>query len=195
MPLPPTQTTVASLAQQLTLRNSLATPKKVDKTYQREWKKYIFWVTTNRQNNVLPAGDKYLTRANVDLYFSHVVANRHDILPDTARRTLSSLQSYADNVEYIDGAEKLDLESIIVKRALETQRRLNLDHQNRQIVDPHANLPTDVLTQSETREVLRTILEHHPLNWMDLSMSWTHCESTFDRNDTMRKLTLSDRSI
>jgi hypothetical protein len=37
---------------------------------------------------------------------SHIVANRHDIQPETARRTMSSLQSYADNVEYIDGAEQ-----------------------------------------------------------------------------------------
>ena len=191
MPLP-TQTTVAALAQQLTLRNSLENPLKVDVTYQREWKKYISWVTTNRQNNVLPPGDKYLTRSNVDLYFSHIVAARHDIIPDTARRTMSSLQSYADNVEYIDGTEKFEMESIIVKRALETQRRLHLDHVNRQIVDPHENLPTDVLTQSETREVLRIILVDHPLNWMDLALSWTHCESTFDRNDTMRKLRFSD---
>jgi hypothetical protein len=114
MPLPPTQTTVASLARQLTLTNSLATPRVVEKTYQREWKKYNLWVTMNRQNNVLPAGDKYLTRENVDLYFSHVVANRHDIQPETARRTMNSLQSYADNVEFIDGAQKSSRSKVLL---------------------------------------------------------------------------------
>jgi hypothetical protein len=100
MPLPPTQTTVVSLARKQTLRNSLATPKDVDKTYEREWKKYNLWVTMNRQNNVLPAGDKYLTRENVDLYFSHIVANRHDIQPATAHRTMSSLQSYEGRCDW-----------------------------------------------------------------------------------------------
>jgi hypothetical protein len=68
--------------------------------YHQHKPPYNLWVTMNRQNNVLPAGDKYLTRENVDLYFSHIVANRHDIQPATAHRTMSSLQSYEGRCDW-----------------------------------------------------------------------------------------------
>jgi hypothetical protein len=186
----PTEESVAALARRLTTENSEATPRKLDKTYVREWKKYTQWVEINRANFIIPAGDKFITRVNIDLYFSHVVAHRHDVLPTTARRALCALQVYADDVEYIDGSEKMELESVSVKKALEAQKRRHYEHMSDKIVDPHANLPTNVLTEAETVEVITECVKSP--NWRDLCLSWTTCEQTFIRNHSIRQLTLSD---
>jgi hypothetical protein len=124
----PTEESVAALARRLTTENSEATPRKVDKTYQLEWKRCTQWVIVNRANHIIPAGDKFITRGNIDLYFSHVVAHRHDILPTTARRALCALQVYADDVEYIDGSETMAVESVSVKKALDAQKRRHYAH-------------------------------------------------------------------
>jgi hypothetical protein len=69
-------------------------------------------------NSVIPAaGEKFLRRDNIELYFGCVVVERHDIRLEIARRTMRSLQHYTDDMEYIDGTEKFELESLLVKAA------------------------------------------------------------------------------
>jgi hypothetical protein len=186
----PTEESVQALARLQTTQNSAATPRKLDKTYKSEWKRYKVWVTMNRVNLMIPPGDKFITRGNIDLYFSDQVAYRHKILPTTARRALCALQAYADDLEYIDGSEKMELESNSVKRALEAQKRRYIEHMSDKIEDPHGNLPTNVLTEGDTLRVISACIKSP--NWRDLCLSWTTCEQTFLRNHSIRKLKLSD---
>jgi hypothetical protein len=189
-PLPPTQESVAALARHRTTQNSRATPRAMDRSYVREWNLYKEWVLLNRANNIIPAGAKFITTENVDLYFSESVAFHHVVIPATARRILCALQAFANDVEYIDGSQELDLESYSVKQALKSQSRRHDDHKGGQIEDPHSNLPTDVLSEADTLRVIAACI--NAPNWRDLCLSWTTCEQTFIRNHSMRQLTLAD---
>jgi hypothetical protein len=84
VPDPPTAASVAERARQNTRHNTQGVKRTKDRTYQNEWKNYVAWVTLKRENNVIPVGPKFLTRENVDLYFSEVVVHRQ-VIPDMAR--------------------------------------------------------------------------------------------------------------
>ena len=65
-----------------------------DKTYKRNYDIFRKWIDEHVEvqgqlDETRPR--KYITRENVDLYFSTVVAHRGDIQPDTARRMVPSL--------------------------------------------------------------------------------------------------------
>jgi len=142
-----------------------------------------------RHENIIPLGNVYLTRENVDLYFSTVVVERK-VQPTTARRVVSALQKFADTQEYIDGTESFTVDSLAVTRALTTQAELWRQAQAHAVSDPHANLPTNVLAQKETITLMKAAL--NGLNWKDMTLSWTSCEQTFVRCDSVRKFCLSD---
>lgn len=187
-PAPVTAEDVAERARVHTQNNSDRTPRKNDSTYISEWHRYQLWVLKQRSDHIIPAGDTYLTRENVDLFFSAEVANRQ-VNPDTARRVVSSLQRYADDVEYTDGSVVFTVESVFVKRALETHKRLYAARMALQVEDPHANLPTNSLSEPDIVRALNDAAIGK--NWKDLLLCWTTCEQTYLRSDSMRKLCLS----
>jgi hypothetical protein len=115
-------------------------------------------VTLKRENNVIPVGPKFLTRENVDLYFSEVVVHRQ-VIPDTAHRVVSALQIYADDEEYTDGSVTFVVESPVVVKALRSHRILHEQRMFNMVRDPHLNLPTDVLTEKETDCICREALQ------------------------------------
>ncbi len=80
---------------------------RADKTYQLEWRE--------RKNKRIAEGQFYLTRKNVNVYFSKIV-NKLTVIPDSARRVVSSLQWYSDNLEH--PIKKFVIESDAVKAAL-----------------------------------------------------------------------------
>jgi Centromere DNA-binding protein complex CBF3 subunit, domain 2 len=181
-----TAETVAELARENTAINSQRSRRVNDRTYTLEWRRYRAWVALQRQNSIIPAGPKYLTRENVDLFFSSEVVNRQ-VIPETARRVVSSLQRFADDEEYIDGSEVFKVgESDMVKKALETHKRLYMVRMTATVEDPHADLPTNVLSEEECLKVLRLAVSTS--NWKDMTLTWTTCTQTFLRNDSIRKL-------
>jgi len=184
---PITTADVAEQARVNTLNNSQRSRRANDSTYVREWRNYRAWVTLKRAQNLIPYGLKYITRENIDLYFSEVVAHRR-INPDSARRVVSSLQRYADDEEYCDGSETFRIESPSVKRALETHS--SDFHKRQQLVaeDPHNNLPTDIL--SEETEIRMLSFAAESANWKDMMLCWTACEQMHLRNHSVRKFAL-----
>jgi hypothetical protein len=74
-------------------------------------------------------------------------------------------------MEYIDGTEKFELESLLVKLTVETQRRLYLEDESIRIVNPHANLRTNALTQEEKGEFIATIIRDITMTCEDLSLA------------------------
>ena len=108
---PATAEDVRERARRNTLINSLRTPRNNDRSCDREWRKYRDWVHRKRILNVIPPGPMCLTRENVDLYFSEVIAN-WKVQPDTARRVVSSLQRFADDLEYCDGSMVVHQDSL-----------------------------------------------------------------------------------
>jgi hypothetical protein len=73
-------------------------------------------------------------------------------------------------MEYIDGTEKFELESLLVKLTVETQRRLYLEDESIRIVNPHANLLTNAL-QEEKGEFIATIIRDITMTCEDLSLA------------------------
>lgn len=178
---------VAERARVNTHNNTNRSRRENDRTYTSEWSRYRQWVLRQRDARTIPPGPKYLTRENIDLFFSQEVCNRI-VVPDTARRVVSSLQRFADDLEYTDGSVEFSVDSPVVKRALETHKRLYMERISRQVEDPHANLPTNVLTEADCVKAL--FLAARGINWKDLMLCWATCEQTYLRNHSMRKLTL-----
>jgi Centromere DNA-binding protein complex CBF3 subunit, domain 2 len=181
-----TAATVAELARENTANNTERSRRVNDRTYVLEWRRYRAWVTLLRRNGVIPEGPKYLTREIVDLYFSSEVVNRQ-VCPSTAGRVVAALQRFAEDEEYIDGGEVFVVkQSDIVKKALETHTRLYVQRIMNTPEDPHADLPTNVLSEEDCLKILRLAVSC--ANWKDMTLTWTTCTQTFLRNDSMRKL-------
>ena len=166
---------------------------KCDETYRRIWTKFKKWVDEQRILNTLPNDNpKYLLEVNIDAYFLHVVQEM-DVQPATARKNVSALQYFADKVEHI--GQDFKVESTNVKTALENQKHKRLqkrggadgDTDARDDFDPHANLPTDIMTEEELSRVIDLCITSES-NWRDLSLSFTTCEQTLIRADSARKL-------
>jgi hypothetical protein len=185
----PTEDGVAASARNHAIYNASRAPQQADRTYDSEWRNYRVWVDDMRNQKLIPPGPLYITRSSVDLYFQEVIVDR-DIQPTGARRILSALQWYADRVEYIDGQTKFAAESVSVKQALETHKRLFQVKMGQKLMDPHANLPTNMLTPQESEQAIRSALGQ--ANWNDLTLCWTTCEQSYMRTDSIRKLFLSD---
>jgi hypothetical protein len=113
---------------------------RADKTYQLEWRRYREFIDRERKDKRIPEAEFYLTRENVDVYFGEIV-NKLTVVPDSARRVVSSLQWYSDNLEH--PIKKFVVESDAVKAALKAQKLHRIAIEAKKIRDPHGKLPTD----------------------------------------------------
>lgn len=161
--------------------------KKADTTYERNWKKFTTFIDKERENGNVPPGDKYLTRENVDLYFSETICD-YIVTPDTARRVVSALQWHANFREYGKGV--FDVDSPAVKQALEAQKVNYGATLAKKIRDPHEKLPTDVMTDEEYMRAFDAILKRN--EWEDLLLAWAICDQTYLRYGSYRVLTFDD---
>ena len=167
--------------------------KKCDETYRRIWTKFKKWVDEQRILNTLPNDNpKYLLKVNIEAYFLCVVQEM-EVQPATARKHVSALQYFADKVEHI--GEEFCVETTNVKTALDNQKHKRLQKRvsadgntdDRDDYDPHANLPTDIMTEEEMSQVMHLCITSES-NWRDLSLSFTTCEQALIRADSARKL-------
>lgn len=164
--------------------------KAPDKTYQKEWRNFRAYIDNERNENRLPAGPKYLSRQNVDLYFTEVVAERYCV-PDTARRVVPALQWYSTYEEHIH--EPFVVDSATVRMALQSQKGRRSAKEREKTYDPHANLPTDVLSPNDYTK-LHNVVVNQP-NWADLQLCMSICDATFIRNGSFRKLMFQDLKL
>jgi hypothetical protein len=121
-------------------------------------------VDHNRHAGQIPFGDKYCTHSNVDAYFTMVVATK------MVRRIV--LQRWADFHEYIV-TPTFKVDETVVTQSLELQRQLYRQHMALQAGDPHANLPTDMMTEEEKiANMFECLRSAHPF-WDDFVQTWT----------------------
>lgn len=187
----PTVESVAARAQAAAEELNRLVPNVQDKTYEGVQRRYFAWVEQQRRGNVLPPGDRFLTRENVDLYFNTVVAFMN-VQPDTARRVVSALQRHADRVEYVGSDHKFIVDGNQVKQALERQAQLCVARSRLVKKDSHKNLSTDMLTDDERVRAVVHILESRALNWKEMCLAWTACETMMLRNSSLLKMLLVD---
>jgi len=72
---PPTALSVAAAASNAARTIAEQNPVVQDATYTNEQNQFINWVEARREEGYIPPGDKYLTRENVDAYFTMVVVH------------------------------------------------------------------------------------------------------------------------
>lgn len=133
----------------------------------------------------------YITREYVDGYFMHVVPT-FTIQPSGVSRHRSGLQFWADEMEWReeDGYERFIVDSRIVQKAIDRYGSNYLADFQQQNRDIHANIPTNVLTDEDHREAMKHLFNSRHSFWRDFAISWTVCQATFIRQDSLRKLTL-----
>ena len=158
-----------------------------DSTYLREWNRYKRWVTGKRATEVLPPGEKYITRDAIDLYFTEVVAHL-TVTPKTAQRIRPSLQFFADKLEHVGEDFCVNSQFVNEGIATQTQTYINASFSNKS--DPHKNLPCNILTHEEHVRALDYIFSNNVESWQSLYMSWTLGNNTLIRCDTFLKLCL-----
>jgi hypothetical protein len=180
-----------------TAANVVETAPKADATYTREWNAFQKFVDEKRGLEELPLGPRYLTRDNVDLYFAEKIAYRREVMPETARRAVSGLQFFAKHLEYIDGSETVIVDnSDAVTRALDAQRQRYFECiADQEMLDPHANLPTDVLSEEDHEKAIHEIFFKNYPNWQDLALSWTLCTQTYVRNHSASMFVFADLKV
>ena len=127
-----------------------------DCTYKNEWKKFTRWIDTYRNANMLPPGDEYLTRENVDIYFAQFVAS-HLIQPSGARHVVSTLQWYSDCREETIGREKFQVKSPILTDSLSSQKEHYENNNQKASTDPYTDVPT-TLSKEEIQLAMRAAL-------------------------------------
>jgi hypothetical protein len=105
---------------------------------------------------------------------------------------VSSLQFFAKNSEHVNGETSFVVENEHVKRSLEAKKNRYFKFAaNKAIVEPHHNLPTDVLNDVEHEKVVNEIFARCA-NWMDLGLSWNACTSTYIRGHSLRNANFMD---
>lgn len=169
-------------------------PREPDQAYASVWRRYRLFVDAERLTGNLPDGEKYITRANVDRYFSQIV--RHlTVSPVTAYRHATAIQWYATNREYYAEANQFLVRNGVnseVQRALNDQANNYAEAYVLALHDAHANLPTDVLTKGDHRKVMQHVLTNNLQCYQSFAVSWTVCHATFLRLDSLRKMRLCD---
>ncbi len=163
--------------------------KKPDVSYSREWRKFKDFITLNRSSGHLDTEGLFITRENIDFYFATKVANLTQLSPESARRIVPAIQFFADFEEYANARERFIVDGPVVLKALECHGAKWREVKSNKYTDPHADLPTNVLTYEEHRKALLYMI---PLpEWRDLTFTWSTCRSTFIRNVSSSRMLLS----
>ena len=94
--------------------------------YRKNWNDYKQFIDERRLAGELAydANGPYLTRHNIDFFFTHFVMHRM-VQPSSARRYVSSLQWYADTIEYAgqNTGTKFVVESPSMLEAFNNQKK------------------------------------------------------------------------
>lgn len=162
-----------------------------NQSYQNEWNRFKKWVDENLEELGLDEPSPYLTRWNVDAYFSAAVIHR-DGQQNSIRRIVSALEWYARYVEYPRGGFEVD--SNDVKQAIRVQQINWADKQNADTDDkcPH-RFCKDMMPPSERKKLLRAAYLHP--DWATASMALNWGQNAAVRGSSMRNMTLKDLRI
>jgi len=159
-------------------RNTMA-----DKTYLLNYKRFKVWIDTTYP---LAGRQIYITRENVDEYFSQVIVHsRND--PNVVRRVVSSLQYFSDHVEHPTANPPFNVESEVVKLALRQQRVAHKGINHALDRDPHGLIPTNILCIEQIGQLCEYLLLNMPLIVLT---SFLLCFSTLIRGEFFRDLPL-----
>lgn len=142
-----------------------------DPTYKREYNKYVKWVKD--QPELGTTTTPFLTRRNVDHYFTRVVAKRAG-LRNTIGRVANALTWYARYREHWDTEPAFVVTSPDVRAALTAQVAYNktVGGTARAGTDPHLGLKDILPDKARLRMMAYIYGERHDWGPASLSFTW-----------------------
>ena len=163
-----------------------------DKSYISEYNRYCLWVAEQPELHTSEA--PFITRTNVDHYFTRVVSARLGTR-NTVRRCVSSLQWYASHREHIGEDPAFVVASPDVEEAMRAQKTLMMSAGGASSngSDPHKGLK-DILPLSEKLLIMKYIYCSRN-DWGPASVNFSWGQNSAVRGASNRKLKLSDLNI
>jgi hypothetical protein len=121
------QTNLAAILQRQQVANNATIRDKTicDNSYHYEYNHFKAWVIA--QLELRTPMPPFLSRANVDNYFSRVIAHRI-VCPNTARRVMNALDWYGTHREHVGADPAFACKSPLVETALRVQKIYNKLH-------------------------------------------------------------------
>jgi hypothetical protein len=188
---------VASRIAAATARNAAALRKssKADASYKNEYTRFKAWVLEHGEvHNAGDDGrDRYITRSNLDLYFSEHVAPTRVGVRDTIKRIMQALQWYSDRKEWPGSGFQVenDVVSLAIETNLERQKLTNNANPGQ---DPHKGLK-DVLPIPDRLEMMDHIYGKRTGDWGPASVSFTWGNNAALRGGSTRNLVFADFNL
>jgi hypothetical protein len=163
-----------------------------DKTYTREYAIFVVWVKS--QPHLATQWEPFLTRNNIDLYFSRVISCRAGV-KNTIGRVLNAFHWYADNREYIGRNPPFVIESDITARGMRAQslHQKATGGTGRPGSDPH-NALKDILPEADYIRIMEYIYRYRD-DWGPAAVNFTWGLNGAVRGHSNRKLTLCDINL
>jgi hypothetical protein len=163
-----------------------------DKSYTSEYKIFVKWVKA--QPGLATTEAPFLTRVNLDHYFTRVITRRKGC-SNSMRRVLNALDWYAHNREHVGVYPKFRCSSSAVEEALRTQKVFNQSSggTGRAGNDPHHGLK-DILPETDKMRMMDYIYRSRH-DWGPASVNFTWGINGAVRGASNRKLTLCNLNL
>ena len=189
-----TETTAASQYERAQLENIalIKAQRNCDATYQREYAKFVLWVDGNPELNAPP----YITRENIDHFFTIVVAKRPGGR-NHINRVASAITWHAKHgPESIHLPPDFKVKSSAVMKAMEAQRAYNasVGGTGNPGSDPQKGLK-DNLSIPDRIRIMKYVYAHRADDWGPCSVSLNWGNNGAIRGASNRKLTYADLKI
>ena len=162
-------------------------------TYRSEWKRYKKWLAS-KQIGPDESG-RFITRDNLNLYFTGHIAKERSGNRDTVQRAANSIQWYADHREHV-------LQKFVVKdstwesslNACLTRQKTSIRVSPKgKVTDPHKGLKD--VTPEESRIVVMDFIYRNRRDWGSAAVAYTWGNNAAVRGDSSRKMVYSDLNL
>jgi hypothetical protein len=161
-------------------------------TYAREYKVFCKWVQSQAHLACVEA--PFLTRRNIDHYFTSVIASKASNT-NTTRRVLNALNWHATHREHIGANPKFECESHRVTQALVVQKiyQKSAGGTAKPGSDPHHGLK-DIMPESDRIRIMEHIYRHRA-DWEASAVNITSGMNGAIRGASNRVLVLADLNL
>jgi hypothetical protein len=161
-----------------------------DTSYTSEYKRYKKWVT---QHGTIADGDRYISRSNIDLYFSEHIAPTRRGVRNSIRRIVLALQWFSDKRENPGGGFRVASDTVNLAIESNLERQKNIASNANPGADPHKGLK-DVLAVSDRLKMMDHIYGTRH-DWGPASVSFTWGNNAAVRGGSTRNLVFADMNM
>jgi hypothetical protein len=178
--------------QQLSIQATIAANSKCDSSYDNEYRRFCQWVSAQPELGCI--GPPYLSRLNIDHYFSRFITTRVGCVGNL-RRVVNALQWYASHREHVGSLPAFICTSPVVEESLKAQRLFNTASggSGNPGSDPHYGLK-DILPENDKVLIMSHIYRNRN-DWGPASVNFTWGTNGAVRGASNRKITYCDLNL